>query len=320
LQKKRARNPRTPPLSVLHAAARLYYEADLSQREVASRLGVSPATVSRLLQRARALDIVRIEVRDVAQPEELAGELADALALVRVSVVEALGGEQALSALGDPVGRMLATIDWRPGSALALGWGRTVHEVVDAGFPPLPGVVLVPAMGGLQELAAYFQVNEIVRTAAGFSGAAPRFLHAPVMPSGRLRDSLRRDADVGEVLELWDRLSAAVVGIGFPPVQLGDYGPSFVVPEYPKLRDAAGDVLCHYFDAAGRPVPYPGEDRMLAVSREQLEATPLVIGVAAGRAKAPAIVGAVRAGLINALVTEATTAEAILTLLERRGE
>jgi DNA-binding transcriptional regulator LsrR (DeoR family) len=277
---------------------------------------------------------VRIEVRELAQPEELAGQLADALApppheirtrpprfrggpgLVRVAVVEAMGG--ARSPLGEPVGRMLTTIDWGPGSALALGWGRTVHDVVGAGLPPLPGAVLVPAVGGLQELAAYFQVNEIVRVAAGFSGATPRFLHAPVLPSAALRDSLRRDADPGGVLELWDGLSAAVVGVGSAPAQLGDYGPSFIVPEYPRLRDAAGDVLSHYFDVAGRPVTYPDEDRLLAVSREQLHRIPLVIGVAAGRAKAPAIVGAVRAGLINALVTEATTAEAMLALLDRR--
>jgi DNA-binding transcriptional regulator LsrR (DeoR family) len=317
LRKKGARrSSRTPPLSLLHTAARLYYEADLSQQEVASRLGVSPATVSRLLRRARALDIVQIEVRELAQPEELAGELADVLALVRVAVVEAMGG--ARSPLGEPVGRMLTTIDWGPGSALALGWGRTVHDVVGAGLPALPGAVLVPAVGGLQELAAYFQVNEIVRVAAGFSGATPRFLHAPALPSAALRDSLLRDADPGGVLELWDGLSAAVVGVGSPPAQLGDYGPSFVVPEYPRLRDAAGDVLSHYFDVAGRPVTYPDEGRLLALSREQLQRTPLVIGVAAGRAKAPAIVGAVRAGLINALVTEATTAEAMLALLDRR--
>ncbi|HYZ02119.1 MAG TPA: sugar-binding domain-containing protein [Candidatus Binatia bacterium] len=317
MRKKGARRgSRTPPLSLLHTAARLYYEADLSQQDVASRLGVSPATVSRMLRRARALDIVRIEVRELAQPEELAGELAGALALVRVAVVEAMGG--ARSPLGEPVGRMLTTIDWGPGSALALGWGRTVHDVVGAGLPPLPGAVLVPAVGGLQELAAYFQVNEIVRVAAGFSGATPRFLHAPALPSAALRDSLRRDADPGGVLELWDGLSAAVVGVGSPPAQLGDYGPSFVVPEYPRLRDAAGDVLSHYFDVAGHPVTYPDEGRLLALSREQLHRTPLVIGVAAGRAKAPAIVGAVRAGLINALVTEATTAEAMLALLDRR--
>jgi hypothetical protein len=41
--------------------------------------------------------------------------------------------------------------------------------------------------------------------------------------------------------------------------------------------------------------------------------------VAAGEVKAPAIVGAARAGLVDVLVTEATTAEAVLTALDARS-
>jgi hypothetical protein len=42
----------------------------------------------------------------------------------------------------------------------------------------------------------------------------------------------------------------------------------------------------------------------------------MVIGVVAGVVKAPGIVGAARAGLIHAIVTEAMTAEAVLALLD----
>ncbi len=81
------------------------------------------------------------------------------------------------------------------------------------------------------------------------------------------------------------------------------------------LQHAVGDVLLHYFDLAGRPVPWRDEGRLLAVTRQQLSATPLVVGVAAGVAKAPSILGACRARLINALATDERTAEAILGIL-----
>ena len=51
---------------------------------------------------------------------------------------------------------------------------------------------------------------------------------------------------------------------------------------------------------------------MIAVSLRQLRRIPLTIGVAIGEEKAAAIIGAARAGLISALVTDARTAEAIL--------
>ncbi len=43
-------------------AAELYYLRDLTQQEIADRLGCSRPTVSRLLRRSRAAGVVRIDV------------------------------------------------------------------------------------------------------------------------------------------------------------------------------------------------------------------------------------------------------------------
>ena len=46
----------------LMTAAVMYYEQSASQQEIADRMGISRPSVSRLLQRARDLGIVRIEI------------------------------------------------------------------------------------------------------------------------------------------------------------------------------------------------------------------------------------------------------------------
>ncbi len=56
---------------------------------------------------------------------------------------------------------------------------------------------------------------------------------------------------------------------------------------------------------------------MIAMSADQLRRTPLVVGVALGEAKAAAILGAARSGLISALATDARTAEAVLSEAEK---
>src|SRR5690349_12228057 len=66
------------PPSLLYAAARLYYEDDATQAEVAEKLGTSRATVSRLLAEAKRQGIVRIEV--VPPAEARSGDLGDRLA------------------------------------------------------------------------------------------------------------------------------------------------------------------------------------------------------------------------------------------------
>ncbi|OWK18868.1 hypothetical protein AJ88_03010 [Mesorhizobium amorphae CCBAU 01583] len=73
---------------MLHTVAKLHYEAEMSQVDIARRLGVSTATISRLLQRARAEGIVRIEVLDIVTPEAVTAQLIEGLGLRDAAVVE----------------------------------------------------------------------------------------------------------------------------------------------------------------------------------------------------------------------------------------
>lgn len=300
--------------SAAYTAARLYYLQELSQAEVAERLGVSRSTVSRLLAKARDLQIVRIEVRPPASANGLADNLADTLGLRRAVVIPAAPGV-AVAALADPATRVLISLDLAPGSVVALGWGRTMAQVV-AALPPLPEVVIVPTIGGLAEQDASFQLNELVRQAAVASGGHARFLHAPAMPSPALRRSLEGDPAIGEVLACWDQISVALVGIGAPPSSV-QHARAHLPGSRGVLANAVGDISWRYFDLVGEPVPYSEEQRLLGVSRKQLEAAGTLLAVAAGVDKAPSILGACRARLVDVLVTDSTTAEAVLALAER---
>jgi DNA-binding transcriptional regulator LsrR (DeoR family) len=303
--------------SAAYTAARLYYLQQLSQAEVAERLGVSRSTVSRLLAKARDLQIVRIEVRPPASADALADALAGTLGLRRAMVIPA-GPGVALAALADLAARVLASVDLAPGSVVALGWGRTMAQVV-AALPPLPDVAIVPTIGGLAEQDASFQLNELVRRAAVASGGHAHFLHAPAMPSPALRRSLEGDPAIREVLACWDRISVALVGIGAPPSSV-QRAWTHLPGSRGVLVDAVGDISWRYFDLAGEPVHYPEEQRLLGVSREQLAAAGTLLAVAAGVDKAPSILGACRTRLVDVLVTDSTTAEAVLALAERPGD
>ncbi len=305
----------------LHTVAKLHYEADLSQVEIAKRLGVSTATVSRLLRRARAEGIVRIEVRDLQAPGDLQAGLMDRLRLRRAAVVEA-SGANALGALAAPLGAMLKEAAL-VSPVLAIGWGRAVRAVVGAGLPPIPGATVVPATGGMQQHAPHFQVNEFVRAAAEQTGGAPHFIHAPYLPSAASRGAFLADPAIADSVALWDRVDAAIVGVGLPhAVNVPEA--SAATHSEQALVGAAGDVIRHYFDVEGRLIDWEGEARLIAMSPAQLRRIPLVIAVAVGEDKAASIIGAARAGLISALVTDARTAEAILndpdTLAQLRGQ
>lgn len=291
--------------------AKLHYEADMAQVEIARKIGVSTASVSRLLQKARALGIVKIEVQDLATLEEMTIELIDALGLKRAAVIEA-PSVGILGALASPVDSLIKDEGLPPGSVVGIGWGRAVREALVAGLSPAPGVRAVALNGGMQQSAPHFQINEFVRQAAEQFGGSAHFLHAPYLSSSELRGALLSEPSTRETIELWERLDCALVGVGIP--HFSSETKDATRPEQ-GIDGAVGDVIRHYFDFNGTVLPWEGEQRMLAVSADQLRRTKLSIGLAVAVEKARAIIGAARSGMINALATDRLTAQAILDIL-----
>jgi DNA-binding transcriptional regulator LsrR (DeoR family) len=299
----------------LLAVARLYYEDDLSQQQIADRLGVSRSTVSRLLQLAREQGIVHIEIRPPTSASQLSAWLQGALKLRKAVVVSPPPRGSGPAILVGPALQEVEQLGLSAGDTLAISSGATVWEIVRGRrFPSLRGVRIVPALGGFDEVDVRFQTNEIARRVADASGAEVSFLHAPALPSANLYGSLIDDPGIAARLALWNGLSAALVGIGAPPRER-EAAPGHILSALGELGGAVGDVAGRHFDLEGAPVNRREEEHMLAVTRHQLREAGTVIGVAAGTVKAASIVGAARAGLIDVLVTDAPTASAALEVL-----
>lgn len=304
--------PNPDSRALLHTVARLHYEQDMSQRDIARQMELSTATVSRLIRKARDEGIVRIEISPFVEPDSLAGTLARALNLKHVAIAPSAPEAGALAALAEPVGRLLREARLGPGSVLGLGWGRTVWEVLQVGLPPLHGTTTVPLSGGIPEAARHFQIGEFARLAAAQIGGNPRFVHAPYLLSDQARAALVKDPAIKDSVDLWDRVDAALVGIGRPHGGDRTSGGAAMTPDDPAIDRAAGDVLLRYFDAGGAMVAWKDQHKLLAISTEQLMKVPLLIGLAASPLKAVSIIGAARSGLINALATDSRTAMKVM--------
>jgi DNA-binding transcriptional regulator LsrR (DeoR family) len=312
------------PASLLYAAAKLYYTEDATQAEVAAQLGTSRATVSRLLAEAKRQGIVRIEVVPPAEVAtgDLADRLARALSLTTVflshplpspgpgrTVVDVMG-----SALAPAVGRALSAAGLLPGDVLLVSSGRTVYEVAQHELVPLPGVLVAPTVGGNDQPEEWYQTNEITRLVANRINGRPNYLFAPALPGSDLYPSLLNDPSIQKVLHLWPRARCALMGVGAPPLLRSDI-PQFVPTGSDSLRAAVGDVCSRFYDRSGDEVDFDGRDRLIAVELEALRHVPVTIAVAVGQEKIESIVGGARGGYFNQLVTDPSTAAAILQSL-----
>lgn len=315
------------PASLLYAAAKLYYNEDATQAEVAAQLGTSRATVSRLLAEAKRRGIVRIEVvpPDGIGSGDVAAQLTRALSLNTVHLshplphpgpgrthVDVMG-----SALAPAVARALAAAGLLPGDVLLVSSGRTVYEVAQYELVDLPGVLVAPTVGGNDQPEEWYQTNEITRLVANRVNGRPNYLFAPALPGPDLHPSLINDPSIQRVLSLWPRARCALMGVGAPPLMRSDI-PRFVPTESSSLRAAVGDVCSRFFDRTGEAVEFDGSDRLIAVELEALRHVPVTIAVAIGKDKIESIIAGARGGYFNQLVTDPATAAAILETTESK--
>jgi len=301
------------PQELMYAAASQYYLQDATQADIAGRLGVSRATVSRLLTEARRQGIVEIRVHRPTEPAEgpLAADVAAALALRRVHLVPRVSGPALGAWLAPGLARALAEVGLISGDVVLVSSGSTVYECAREQLGRFPGVTIAPAVGGQQDPQPWFQTNETTRLLADQVAGVPSYLHAPALPGPELFYSLQHEPSVRRVMDLWAHAKCAIVGVGSPPL-MRHVVPAFVPREAPSLREAVGDVCSRFYDRAGDPVGYPGSERLVAAGLEQLRRIPFSIAVAVGAEKVPSIIAGAKGGYFNQLVTDALTAESLL--------
>ncbi len=312
----------TDERALLLQISRLYYEQNQTQEQIADALKLSRPKIARLLQRARELGIVQITIRDpFASDHALERELIDAFGLRAAIVVPAspTEGERVVSRrLGQAAARHL-TQTIKGGDIVGIGWGRTLHQVVNSLTPaPLktPPHVL-PLVGGLGQVAPSFQVNELAQQLATAYGGTWECLYAPaVLESQTALAALTAQSDVRRVVEQWKKINVALVGVGnldvHSEVQMLFVG--YLRPrDQKRLLDAGavGDLCMRFFDWNGRACP-PAVPAILGIELRQIKAIERVIAVAGGANKIDALEGALRGGYIKTLVTDAIAARGII--------
>lgn len=301
-----------PDLDVLVRIATLYHMEDRTQEEIAAVMGISRVKVGRLLRRARAEGVVEIRVH--AHPEvDVALESAIAQRHGLRAVVLVDGGpteETARERVGAAAAAYLARL-LRSGSTAAVGMGRNVGAVADHAPETNPRALrFISAIGGSAQIGPDVNAAEISRRLAARFGGVGDMLYAPAYAdTPAQRDALLGHEDVRKTLANARAASVALVGVGdvgteSHVVRLGCVSES----DMARLLSAGavGDILGVFFDREGNTIEHGVQDRVIGLSEADLRAIPCLVAVASESSKGPAVLGALRSGLVDVLV--ATTA------------
>ena len=313
--------PNADIIDVLMEIAVWSYVHGWSQVRIARALDLDPSTVSRYLKRARDEGIVRIEIRRPPRPEsDLSLAVAERHGLSRVIVVPA--GADPLESVALAAATCLDPM-LRAGLRLGVSWGHTLAAVIRHLRPDSSsGLKIAQIAGGIEGSVPDIQGYDLIRSlGALYPRSALRYLYAPaIVDSAEIRDAIVSDRRISASLRAAAASEIALVGIGSL-----DEGATLVQGGYVSATDrkrllaqgAVGNMNTRFFDLDGRPVG-DLDDRTIAISWEQLRAIPTVLAVAAGEHKATAILGALRTGCVDVLVTDDVVARSLLKAPPRR--
>ena len=200
---------------------------------------------------------------------------------------------------------------------IGMSFGRMLAAVLQqlpAGL--VSDLEISPLHGGFVHTGIGTEIAELMRHMASlYPGSQVTYVQAPlIVDSAAIKQAMLRDRSIKTALETARASELALVGIG------GIDKPSPLIHEehinesdIKKLlaAGAVGDIGTRFFTAQGDPVGVIN-DRLVAVDWQDLARIPRVIAIAAGPAKVNAILGALRSGVVNTLVTDQNTARSVL--------
>ncbi len=306
--------------SLVTEICRMYYMDNLSQDKISSSLRISKSAVSRLLKEGREKGIVTFHIKDYEDRlSSLEDKLEQYFKLKEAVVVsdEGINSEEAIKKKVAKAAALLLQRRVRENDTIAVSWGTTLAEVSRSLNPSIRlNVDIVPLLGGIDIRGRDIHSNEIARRVSEAFKGKYYVLNAPVFVSNfRTKETFEKEKSIKAVIDKAKSADIAVVGVGSPKqsstmIKRG----YFSIKEFTKLTDkgVVGDICTNFYDIQGNIIKFSLHNKMIGLGLKELKHIPIVIGVACGENKKEAILGALRGGYVNIIVTNKKAAEYLI--------
>lgn len=313
---------------LLYEVARDYHIENKLQREIAQKLGVSRVQVGKYLKMAQERGLVQIQVvpphhtngdnkrvEDFFRSEFGIQEIVITPPSVRpdkLSITLAAHAREYIErALPDgPL-------------SIGCGWGTTMYQ-----FAHAPSQVvrkqwrIMPVSGGSSRISdKHFNINHIIHTFAESCQAQANAVYLPFSAETSALEAIRHSEDYERTMELWDNLDVFISSVGHDLARSPLFRDGVIngasLDELENLQ-VVGDVASHYYDVRGTEHPADFVHSTINISMDQIRAAGKRIIVAGGFHKVESILGLMRLGLANVLITDVRTAETVMHYVLQR--
>lgn len=300
--------------------AHWYYELGLTQEQIGKRLQIPRQRINKIVNSLVADGIVTIKINGLDQDFlRLESAIEERFGIQQAVVADYEHSETPLlDILGGKAAEFLDDFI-KDRNTIGISWGSTVGETVSSmRSANKTGCHIVQLVGGMNTNTngRMNKPDEITRMLAGKLNCSYQNLYAPAMFNNDMtRAMIIKEESVRSVLETMRRCDIVVMGIGELSGEATTVQNGYITSaQYMALREGGyvGDFCFNHFDINGRFEDGEFSRLTLGIRHETLKAVPHVIAVAGGLHKRDAIVGALKTGCIDILITDSVTARSML--------
>jgi DNA-binding transcriptional regulator LsrR (DeoR family) len=299
----------------------LYYEKNKSQNEIAEELNISRSYVSQLLSYAKEIGIVKIIINiDEYNLRMIRRELdfkSKFPGLKHVYIMSSDSEDFTNMNLGKFAVPYITDMI-NDSEVIGINLGLSVEKTIDSlnkqDFQNTNNKKVVQIMGGFYKNSIINSAhpNEIVNKLSSILGCECYFLNCPAIveePDNKF--FFMKENSIKKVIDLWDHLDLAIMGIGVAD-QRSKLFNLFNSEMIKKITEShvCSEVTINFFRENGAYEPIL-EQNKISISYEQLKKVKKKVAICSGEYKKHAVLAALRAGMIDVLISDSLTIDAI---------
>lgn len=314
-------------LSVLKDVAKYYYIENLTQAQIATRMGLSRPKISRLLSLAREKGVVKVFISELEENMEgVEEELRTTFNLDKVKVVPVPPSDQSLAfqVTCKEAAKYIADL-LEDGDRIGVGWGGTLFEISkNLQHLSRKNSIIVQLFGNLDTGEADDYANDILsQFAAKLDVKSSHIIPCPVIVDNQIiYDILMHDDKIKSSMNLAKSCNKMLINIGLPTADNCLFKGKYInEKDLQNLQDhsAAGCIGCRFFDDEGKIVDQQLDNRTIGISIEDIQKADSVITCVVGAHKAKALLAALKAGYLDIIIVDSNAALEVLRLLHQQN-